>query len=207
MKAIIFDVDNTLIDLRPEYVSSVEEVLKEMNYDLPYDTIKNIYKFTDEHEKHFSKINKVELLEYINSNCNTNLPIEFIDRLEIKQGENVYNDPELIKVIKYLSTKYDLYVVSNYFTKTQSIRLDNMGVLKYFKKIYGADINYYKPDKRVFDVILKEYKKEDCISIGDSLENDVKLPISLGMKAMWKTKEKSDKYQTFEKLTDLITLL
>ena len=207
MKALIFDVDNTLIELRSEYVSSVKDVLEEMNYNFPDDVINNIYRFADEHEKHFEKINKHELLDYINKNCNVNLPLEFIDRLEIKQGENVYDDPDLIKVISYLSEKYDLYAVSNWFTKTQSTRLEKMGVLKYFKTIYGADINYYKPDKRAFNVFFKDYNREDCISIGDSLENDVKLPISLGMKALWKTKNKSDEYQTFENLTDLLHLL
>ena len=34
MKAIIFDVDNTLIELRKEYVNSVRDLLKEMDYDL-----------------------------------------------------------------------------------------------------------------------------------------------------------------------------
>ena len=207
MKAIIFDIDNTLIELRNEYVSSMKDVLIEMNYNFSDAKINQIYKYADEHEKHFSKLNKKELLDYINENCNLNLTIEFIDKLEIKQGNNVYNDPDLIKVIEYLSKKYDLYAVSNWFTKTQSIRLEKMGVLKYFNKIYGADINYYKPDKRVFDVILKDYNKEDCISIGDSLKNDVELPISLGMNALWKTKEKSSKYQTFENLIELMQLL
>ena len=119
---------------------------------------------------------------------------------------DVYN-PNLIKVIDYLSQKYDLYVVSNWFTKTQSTRLEKMGVLKYFKRIYGADINYYKVDKRAFDIVLKDYNKEDCISIGDSLEYDVKLPIILGMKALWKTKVKNTEYQTFENLTELMQLL
>ena len=207
MTAIIFDVDNTLIELREEYVSSMKDLLLEMNYNFSDDKINEIYKYADEHEKHFSKLNKQELLDYINEKCKLNLPIEFINRLELKQGNNVYYDPELIKVIKYLSKKYDLYAISNWFTKTQSIRLEKMGVLKYFKKIYGADINYYKPDKRVFDVILKDYNKEDCISIGDSLKNDVQLPISLGMHAIWKTKEKSLEYQTIERLTELIQLL
>lgn len=207
MKAIIFDVDNTLIELRDEYVSSVKDVLLDMNYNLPDEKISEIYKYADEHEKHFANINKQELLNFINENCNLNLPIDFINKLEIRQGDNIYNDPDLIKVLDYLSKKYDLYAISNWFTKTQSIRLEKMGVLKYFKKVYGADINYYKPDKRVFDVILKDYKKEDCISIGDSLQNDVILPISLGMKALWKTKKKSKEYQTFEKLTDLMQIL
>lgn len=207
MKAIIFDVDNTLIDLKPEYIESMRDLIKEMNYDYSDEVIEKIYKYADEHEKNFEKINKQEMLDYINKNCNTNLSLEFIDRLEIKQGENIYDDPNLIKVIDYLSKKYDLYVVSNWFTKTQTIRLEKMGVLKYFKKVYGADINYYKPDKRVFDVILKDYKPEDCISIGDSLNNDVKLPISLGMNALWRTKEKSKEYHTFENLTELMNLL
>ena len=207
MKAIIFDVDNTLIDLKPEYIESMRDLIKEMNYDYSDEVIEKIYKYAVEHEKNFEKINKQEMLDYINKNCNTNLSLEFIDRLEIKQGENIYDDPNLIKVIDYLSKKYDLYVVSNWFTKTQSIRLEKMGVLKYFKKVYGADINYYKPDKRVFDVILKDYKPEDCISIGDSLNNDVKLPISLGMNALWRTKEKSKEYHTFDNLTELMNLL
>lgn len=207
MKAIIFDIDNTLIELRDEFISSMKDLLLEMNYHFSDEKINEIYRFADEHEKHFEKINKQEFLDFINKNCCTNLTMEFVDRLEIAQGKNVYEDPTLITVIEYLSKKYDLFAISNWFTKTQCIRLENMGVLKYFKKVYGADINYYKPDKRVFDVILKEYKKEDCISIGDSLENDVKLPISLGMHAIWKTKEKSSKYKTFRELTELMQIL
>ena len=70
-----------------------------------------------------------------------------------------------------------------------------MGVLKAVKT---------EGEKQQF---LKDYNKEDCISIGDSLKNDVELPISLGMNALWKTKEKSSKYQTFDDLTELMQLL
>ena len=207
MKALIFDVDNTLIDLKKEYMFSVQEVLNDMNYDFSMELVAKIYEYVDKHEKYYSKLKKSELLEFINKNCNVNLPLEFIDRLEVKQGENVYDDPELVKTIEYLSKKYDLFAISNWFTKTQSIRLEKMGILKKKKKVYGADINYYKPDKRVFDVILNDYDKKDCISIGDSLENDVKLPISIGMKALWKTKNKSNQYQTFENIPDLTDIL
>ena len=61
-----------------------------------------------------------------------------------------------------------------------------MGILKYFKKIYGADINYYKPHPIAFKVILEKYSPENCLSVGDSLENDVEFPISLGMHAILK---------------------
>lgn len=207
MSVIIFDIDNTLIEWKDEFIFALKSVLKEMNYNFSEELIKKIDNAINENEKHSNKLTKIGLLNFINKNCNINLPLEFIDKLEEKQGECVYNDPILIDVIKYLSKKYDLYVVTNWFTKTQSIRLEKMGILKYFKKVYGADINYFKPDKRVFDVILNSYPKEECISIGDSLENDVKLPIKLGMKALWKTRCESNEYETFKDLIELKDIL
>ena len=43
MKALIFDVDNTLIELRSEYVLSVKKVLEDMNYNFSDDVINDIY--------------------------------------------------------------------------------------------------------------------------------------------------------------------
>ena len=45
MKALIFDVDNTLIELRSEYVLSVKKVLEDMNYNFSDDVINDIYKY------------------------------------------------------------------------------------------------------------------------------------------------------------------
>lgn len=207
MKAIIFDLDNTLITWKPEFIFALKSVIKEMNYDFNDELISKIDSSINENEKYGDKLTKEGLLEFINNNCNLNLPLEFIDRLELKQGECVYDDRMLIKVIEYLSRKYDLYVITNWFTKTQSKRLENMGILKYFKKIYGADINYFKPNKKSFDCILSNYKPNECISIGDSLENDVKMPISLGMKAIWITDNKDNNYKCISKLEELLDIL
>ena len=207
MKAIVFDLDNTLIDWKPEFIFALVTVLKDMKYNFSEDIIHKIDNCIDENEKHHQKLSKEELLIFINNNCNLNLPLEFIDKLIEKQKECIYSDRMLVKVIKYLSKKYDLYVVTNWFTETQKGRLDNMGILKYFKEVIGADINYFKPDKKAFDKILEKYKPEECISIGDTLENDVKTPLSLGMKALWKTNEKSTEYTTFSNLEELMALL
>lgn len=207
MKAIIFDLDDTLIDWKPEFIFALKDVLKKMNYNYSLDLINRINECIDENEKHDIKLTKEGLLNYINSNCNINLPLKFIDNLIIKQGECIYDDRMLPKVLDYLSKKYDLYIITNWFTQTQMKRLENLDVLKYFKKVIGADINYFKPDKRAFDIILKNYNAKDCISIGDSLKNDVIIPLSLGMNAIWKTNEKSNKYQTFSELKDLMNIL
>ena len=207
MKAIVFDLDNTLIDWKPEFIFALISVLKDMKYNFSEDIIHKIDNSINENEKYHQKLSKEELLSFINNNCNLNLPLEFIDKLIEKQKECIYSDKILEKVIKYLSKKYNLYIVTNWFTETQKGRLKNLGLLEYFKDVVGADKNYFKPDKKAFDVILEKYKPEECISIGDTLENDVKTPLSLGMKALWKTSKKSTEYETFSSLEELMEIL
>ena len=207
MKAIIFDLDDTLIKWKDEYISFLKDVLLEMNYHFSDELINKINWCIDDNEKHHDILSKEELLDYINTNCNINLPIEFINILVERHKECVYEDKELIDVIDYLSKKYDLYVITNYFTDTQKERLNRMGVLKYFKNIYGADINYIKPNKKAFNIILDKYNASDCISIGDSLNNDIIPALELGMNAIWKTNSKSSEYKTFNELKELKEIL
>ena len=176
-----------------------------LNYDEKL--IKKIDSAINESEKHYEKLEKDKFLEFINNSCNINLPLEFVNRLEIEQGNLYYEDIDVLNTIKYLASKYDLYVITNWFTKTQKLRLKKMGILKYFKEVYGADINYYKPNKKAFDIVANKYSKDDIISVGDSLENDVVVPISLGMKAIWLTDKKSDRYVTIKNISDLMNIL
>lgn len=161
----------------------------------------------DKNEKDNKYLSKELLLNYLNEQCNLNLDMLFIDNLIKEQGYLYYEDEGVIKTIDYLSKKYDLYVITNWFTITQKNRLNNMGILKYFKEVIGADKNIFKPDKRAFDPILKKYKASDCISVGDTLYNDVLVPISLGMKAIWKTNEIDEKYITITKISELMDIL
>ena len=147
MKSIIFDIDNTLIMWKKEFIKALEKVLIDLDYHFSKDKIKMIDKLIDEHEKHYEKLTKENLLEFINTNAHINLPPLFIEKLAEEQSNCVYEDKELIKTLDYLSKKYDLYAISNWFTETQKKRLEKMGILKYFKNVYGADENYFKPDK------------------------------------------------------------
>ena len=203
MKAIIFDVDNTLIDWKDEFVFALRNLLKEIYPNISEDEILKIDKVIDENEKYLKSLNKKEFLEYIRNKCKINFSDDFVDKLIIAQGNCVYEDEELNKTIEYLSSKYDLYVISNWFTKTQQLRLEKMGILKYFKNVWGADTNYFKPDVKAFDVILKHYNKEECVYIGDKLDIDIIPALNFGMNAIWKTNEVSDKYKTIRNINEL----
>lgn len=207
MKAIIFDLDNTLIDWQDEFLFALRNVLQELKITINEDKVKELSHYIDIFEKFYEKLTKEDFLEFLHKKTGLSLNIEFVNKLIEEQKKLYYEDNELLETLEYLSQKYDLYVITNWFTETQKGRLKNMGALKYFKKVYGADINYYKPNKKAFDVILEKYKNEECLSIGDSLENDVLIPLSLGMKAIWKTKNKSLEYETIENIKDLMNIL
>lgn len=191
MKTLIFDIDDTLIKWRDEFIGALKHVLKEMHYNFSEELILKIDSAINEHEHHYPKLFKNELLNFINTTCNIDISKDFVDKLIEAQSYCTYEDLELISTIKYLSSKYEIYAISNWFTQTQTKRLERMGILKYFKKVYGADINYFKPHIKTFEVILKDHEAKKCISIGDNLKNDVLVPISLGMDAIWLDKHNS----------------
>lgn len=207
MKAIIFDVDNTLIKWDGDAYTSIRMALDRMQY--PYDEklVKEVYDAIDENETIKNKLDKEDLTNFINNKCHLNLSLEFINNYIITSSEQIKLEEDIEPTIKYLSEKYDLYVISNWFTETQERRLERVGVLKYFKKVYGADINYFRPDPRTFDVILKDYDKKDLLYIGDNLEKDVKFPLSMGIDAIWKTDEESNQYKTIKRISELQKIL
>lgn len=207
MKAIIFDLDNTLVIWKEEFIFALKNVINNMNLNLSNDEIKKINNALDSYEYDSLSLSKQELLDYVNQKSGLELSIDFIDNIVKEQSKCFYKDDKLEKTLSYLSKKYDLFVLSNWFTYTQEKRLENMGILKYFKKVIGADENYMKPDKRSFDIFIKNYKYDSYISVGDSLKNDVLLPISLGIDAIWLTKEKKKGIKTISEIYDLEKVL
>lgn len=207
MKAIIFDIDNTLIKWKDEFIFALSNVIKNMNYDFDEEMIHKIDMAIEDYDDKTDLLTKEGLLNHVNKLCNLNLPLKFVDNLIMEQGNCVYEDKELIDTIDYLSKKYDLFVISNWFTDTQTARLEKMGIKNYFKKIWCSDNNYEKPDKRAFNCVLEYYKNSECISIGDNLTNDVLLPLSLGMDAIWLTNKETKEYKTIKSIYELKSIL
>lgn len=203
MKAIIFDVDNTLIEWKDEFIFALTNLLKSIYPDITEEKIKEIDGIIDKNEDYLTELSEEKLLNVIQTKCHIILPNDFINKLIIEQGKCYYEDIKLKEMIESLAKKYDLYVISNWFTETQKLRLENMGIAKYFKLILGSDKNYFKPDKRCFDVILKIYKPEECMYVGDNLNLDIIPSLEVGMKAVWVTKEQSDKYTTINNIYEL----
>ena len=87
-------------------------------------------------------------------------------------------------VVKYLCKKYELVVLTNWFTEQQKERLKNYKIEPYFKNVIGTDFILNKPNKESFIYACSPYDPSKCIMIGDSLLKDINGALNAGMDAI-----------------------
>ena len=67
-------------------------------------------------------------------------------------------DKSIIPTLEYLSKKYELVILSNWFSYSQIERLKKIGMDKYFKEMYFTDEVKNKPNKEAFIKACGPYK-------------------------------------------------
>ncbi len=189
IKNLIFDLDDTIIKDEKEDSECYKEALRSCGYN--EEKYYDIYEAIDEYDKLITEDNmyyeKTEMLKTINKLLHTNYDIKLIDKMLEVSGK--YWTKKVIineNIMKKLSKKFNLYVYTNYFTEVQENRLRNIGYLKYFKKVFGADKYGSKPFKKSLEKVLKEIsaEPEECIMIGDDKARDILVANKVGMKSI-----------------------
>lgn len=196
------------MDWKYSYISAITSTMKILNLNYTLDEVKNIADSLESYENYYDLYTKNNILNYINETCNTNLNIEFIDKLIEEQGK-CYEcfSKEKIDTLEYLSKKYELIVLSNWFTEVQINRLKGAGIYKYFSLVYGGDKHKLKPSLEAFDII-ENYS--ECIMVGDSLKEDIFPALKLGIQAILISKENINddtRYKKISKLEELKEML
>lgn len=203
IKRVIFDVDDTLINFPDSYIDETKKILTKFGIDA---SSVNLYETIGEYEelsknKYYSK---ESLLEMINSSLNLNLTNEFVDAFfEMYDKLITPLEDGVIETLEYLKDKYELVVLSNWFTDSQKSRLKEAGILEYFNEVYGTDIIPMKPNKECFLKVIGDLKPEECVMIGDSLDADIKVPYEMGMNVFHLNKFGTSKYPTIRAIKDL----
>lgn len=92
-----------------------------------------------------------------------------------------------LDVLDYLSTKYNLHIITNGFAEVQYKKLANSGLEGYFKTVTNSEMaGVKKPHPSIFEFALSlaKVEKEQALMIGDCIEADVKGAIAFGMEAI-----------------------
>lgn len=211
MKKIIFDLDNTLLMFDKKYIKAYQIALKENNLESSYQDALDIYDSIGRYEETQNIYNKIDLLDFINKDLNKNYPLKLVDDILLVVGKYWTNPVslEVIDTLEYLKDKYELYCLTNWFTEPQTERLKNVGILKYFHLVVGADIVPAKPSKEAFKYIMKDNDPKDFTMIGDNVDVDIKGALDVSMNAiLFDYKDKyCNKYNRITKIEELKNIL
>ena len=213
IKKIVFDLDNTLINWKDEYWNfGIMKACNELKITYSKEMEKKISKVIDNYEK-MQEYYDIQIMQnLINKELGVNYSTDFIKTI-LKYFEKCIPeqiDASITKTLEYLSNKYELVVLTNWFENQQTKRLKNSGILKYFKKVYGTEKITLKPNKEAFITAIGNCKPEECIMIGDNLKTDIDGAISAGMNAIFlnnKNIELDKKYKAITKLDELMQIL
>ncbi len=95
MKAIIFDLDNTLIKWSDDFLFALRNVLKRIDKNISEDIVIAINDVIAKLEEKVDHLTKESFLKYVNDNCNTDYDISFVDMLIEEQKLCYYEDKKL----------------------------------------------------------------------------------------------------------------
>jgi putative hydrolase of the HAD superfamily len=206
IKKLIFDLDNTLIMWKDEYVNALKKTIKEHNINEDVNYINNLI---DNYEEYYDKYDKQNLLELINNNIKEKIDMNFIEDFLYNIGFMSEPNEEVIETLEYLSKKYELVVLTNWFKEPQTNRLKTAKIYKYFKEIFGGE-EYIKPNKQAFITAAENTPLDECIMIGDSYNIDIQGAYNAGIKPIFmnpKNKENKNNFTEIKTISELKNIL
>lgn len=186
-KLIVFDLWQTLAYREVDYSTRVK-ILEKTGLDLTRDKLLKVYERSVQTKKWQSKYaaykNFCKNLGLPTTKENVGLLMKIRDEVEART--KLY--PFVIPLLKQLRKQgYKIGIASNSSVFVIEIIKKKTDLLDYIDyPLFSFDVGTIKPDLKIYKELLKMAgcQPEEALMIGDSLENDVLAPKSLGMKAI-----------------------
>jgi phosphoglycolate phosphatase-like HAD superfamily hydrolase len=160
IKAIVFDLDDTLINSSSSVVQCFQQVAKEFRQPLP-----------SEHQ--IRELMGMPLNEFCSSLW-PNLDSSIVSQLYLKlfKPDLLQAIPHVEETLKILKERgFDLHILSSKVTLTihKHLRYTNIPENLFISIMGGDAVAHPKPDPRVFTYLLKSYAAHEILYVGDSL--------------------------------------
>jgi len=191
IKAVIFDLDNTLIDFMKMKRLSCEAAMDAMiSAGLKINKEKGLsimFQLYSQYGYEYQKIFQVFLKKVLGRIDYAIMASGIAAYRRVKEGL-LYPYPNVIPTLNKLKKKYKLVILSDAPRIQAWIRLADMGLQNKFDLVVTFDdTKTKKPGKKPFLYTLKKLKlkSEECIMIGDSLKRDIAPAKELGFKTVF----------------------
>jgi len=192
IKAILFDMDNTLVDfmsMKKACCSAAIDAMISAGLDMKKsDALNLLFEIYDKYGIEYNRIFQ-EFLEKATGKIDYKILAEGIVayRKEQKRHMKTYDDVEpTLKKLKEMGFK--LGIVSDAPSVNAWIRLLELGIANFFDTVITLDVSgELKPSSKPFTMALEELgvKPEESIHVGDRPDRDVAGASALGIKTVY----------------------
>lgn len=184
IKAILFDLDNTLLDFNKGEYDALKVIYNDLNIPYNEDTINLFIKHSGycwgELEKNKMSLNECKRNRWIYFLNDLNIKDINIDEItdkfsnELSKGHYLMNNA--LETLERLSKKYKIYIITNGVSFIQHKRIKESKIEQFINGMYiSEEIGYFKPNKEYFDYVLNDIglSNKEVIVVGDSLTSDI----------------------------------
>lgn len=184
LRAILFDLDDTLYDLKAHWIACLRIALADAARATPYDVETLVQRALT------AKIWIKELPDFLRSQG-------IIDQDAIEDAATRYRDiwfdtltldPEAPRLLTALGARYRLGLVTNGPSWSQRPKIERFDLASYMHAIVvSEEAGVAKPDPQIFHIALNALAVApgEALFVGDSPENDLRGAAQAGMPAIW----------------------
>lgn len=195
-QTLLFDVDDTLLDFAAAEDAAFRKLLLEQGFTYN-DAWKQDYRLMNQELWSAYERGEMSRDEVVNTRFSKFFQklgkevdgrlLENSYRLYLEDGNQLLDGA--LALVKELSHHYEMYIVTNGFSKTQDKRLKASGLFPFFKGVFvSEDTGFQKPMREFFDCCFASIPNLDvqtALIIGDSLSADIQGGINVGMDTCW----------------------
>ena len=204
IKAILYDVDGTLLDFETQEEVALSYCFKKYNLGELSEEKLELYKrinlgYWEMFEKNLITKEKLvvkrfeDYLEALGVKLNAE---EVNDTYFSKLGDTIVFKDNSYELVKSLKGKIKQYVVTNGAIRVQKTKLAKSGFDKLMDDVFISDeVGYQKPRKEFFDAIknrLGDVANDEILIVGDSLTSDMKLADNCNLVSCFYNPKKKD---------------
>ena len=188
IKAILFDIDNTLIDFmqmkRKSCEASVDAMIEAGLEVKKEDVLKALYELYDKYGIEYQQIFQ-KLLKKLEGRINYKIIASGIIAYRKVKEFYLVSYPNVIPILINLKKDYKLAVISDAPTLQAWTRLITMKLDSFFEVVITkGDVKKQKTCSTPFKITLKKLKikPEEALMLGDRIERDINTAKKLGIK-------------------------
>ncbi|MEQ6856735.1 HAD family hydrolase [Lysinibacillus capsici] len=192
MKAILFDLDDTLLN-RDHAVDNLFYIILEKYYGAIQGMLKKdmLEKFKEYDKRDYGIADKTNVLSSFFDAFPSTFQLPRHDMQDFWDQQFPYCfsiDQHMLKVLQKIKKQVQVGIITNGSTQRQKAKITHTGLASYFDVILiSEEVGLTKPDKRIFELALHQLQVQpnEALFVGDDLAKDIAGCQQARMKGIW----------------------